>query len=136
MKEISRKVFIRTILSLAGAFFVYLFWKLLSFGKMIKEANKEAIEIKNDIPDGISFIGDFIVVKSDSDIAVLSNKCTHMNCKINQVAGNELVCPCHGSRFSAGGKVLSRPAVENLKRIKFEIDRTRNVIVIEHDNNS
>lgn len=136
MKEISRKVFIRTILSLAGAFFVYLFWKLLSFGKTITEAGKDAIEIKNDIPDGISFIGDFIIVKRDSGIGVFSNKCTHMNCKINQVAGNELLCPCHGSRFSAGGKVLSGPAVENLKRVKYRIDTNRNVIVIEHDNNS
>ena len=133
MKEISRKVFIRTMLSLAGAFFIYLFWKLLTVGKTIKDAGKEAIEIKNDFPEGLSITEDYIISKSDAKISVFSNMCTHLRCKINQVAGKELVCPCHGSRFSAEGEVLTGPAVENLKRVKFRIDSNRIVIVIENE---
>lgn len=42
--------------------------------------------------------------------------CPHQGCLVSEVAENEIVCPCHGSLFSAeDGAVLQGPAVEGLK---------------------
>ncbi|MDP8976632.1 MAG: FAD-dependent oxidoreductase [Actinomycetota bacterium] len=49
---------------------------------------------------------------------VVSITCTHMACTLrwNQ-AETTWDCPCHGSRFSAEGRVLEGPAVKDLERI-------------------
>lgn len=41
--------------------------------------------------------------------------CTHKGCELNP-AGDQLVCPCHGSEFSSTGKVVSPPADADLQR--------------------
>ena len=41
--------------------------------------------------------------------------CPHQGCLVSEVAKNEIVCPCHGSLFSAeDGAVVQGPAVEGL----------------------
>lgn len=41
--------------------------------------------------------------------------CPHQGCLVSEVAENEIVCPCHGSLFSAeDGAVLQGPAVQGL----------------------
>jgi nitrite reductase/ring-hydroxylating ferredoxin subunit len=41
--------------------------------------------------------------------------CTHQGCLVGEVADNEIICPCHGSRFSAtDGSVLQGPATDPL----------------------
>ncbi len=48
--------------------------------------------------------------KDDSYVAV-SRKCTHLGCKVKySLDDDELVCPCHGSRFAADGSVTHGPA--------------------------
>lgn len=45
----------------------------------------------------------------------LSNRCTHQGCTVNITnAGQQLDCPCHGSRFSSDGAVLRSPAQDPL----------------------
>jgi len=54
---------------------------------------------------------------SDGEVRRVSAVCPHLGCV---VAWNEAEeswdCPCHGSRFDAGGNVLQGPAVEGLAR--------------------
>jgi cytochrome b6-f complex iron-sulfur subunit len=64
---------------------------------------------------------------NNSDISAMSLECTHLGCTIN-VAGDIFVCPCHGSRFTLDGKVLTGPAKKNLKKIALRIDG-ENVII-------
>ncbi len=41
--------------------------------------------------------------------------CPHQGCLVSEVAENEIVCPCHGSLFSAeDGAVVQGPAEEGL----------------------
>ena len=53
--------------------------------------------------------------------------CTHKGCELN-VAGTNLVCPCHGAEFSTAGKVLSPPADKDLQRYSVTTD-TENIYI-------
>ena len=47
--------------------------------------------------------------------------CTHMGCTV-AVAGNELHCPCHGSRYNAlTGAVLQGPAPRSLPSVPVHV---------------
>lgn len=49
----------------------------------------------------------------------LSPACTHMGCFVKwNGAEQSWDCPCHGSRFSACGKLLQGPAVDDLPRLE------------------
>jgi cytochrome b6-f complex iron-sulfur subunit len=49
--------------------------------------------------------------------------CTHKRCAL-RVAGDLLLCPCHGSEFRADGRVLSPPATVDLRRFEVREDDT------------
>jgi len=54
--------------------------------------------------------GVFVLRKSESDILVLSNKCTHLACRVNwKEESQTYVCPCHDASFDADGNVLGGP---------------------------
>lgn len=41
--------------------------------------------------------------------------CPHQGCLVSQVVANEIICPCHMSKFSAAdGSVISGPATQGL----------------------
>jgi len=40
--------------------------------------------------------------------------CPHQGCLVDQVVENEIVCPCHGSRFTPTGGIISGPATDFL----------------------
>ena len=48
--------------------------------------------------------------------------CTHRGCTVN-VPDKEgtLLCPCHGSRYAADGKVTGGPARKDLPGIQLEV---------------
>lgn len=54
---------------------------------------------------------------SDGTLVAVSPRCTHLGCIVAwNPAETTWDCPCHGSRFSADGKVLEGPGVEDLER--------------------
>jgi thiosulfate dehydrogenase (quinone) large subunit len=57
---------------------------------------------------------DIVIRHSDGSLAAFSAVCTHAGCQV-EFASGMLVCPCHGSEFSASsGAVVRGPAVTPL----------------------
>lgn len=56
-----------------------------------------------------------ITQPKDGEIKCFSAVCTHQGCLVGSVENNEIVCPCHGSTFSAtDGAVIQGPATTAL----------------------
>jgi thiosulfate dehydrogenase [quinone] large subunit len=67
----------------------------------------------NDPGDGSP---DIVIRQSSGSLTALSAVCTHAGCEVGY-EGGVLVCPCHGSQFSATtGAVLQGPAVTPLAK--------------------
>jgi Rieske Fe-S protein len=65
----------------------------------------------------VNSYGVFVLRQSDTEILVLSNKCTHLGCHVNWNAGKkEYICPCHDAQFSITGAVLGGPPPRPLDR--------------------
>ena len=48
---------------------------------------------------------------TEGEYRAFSAVCTHTGCTVGSVENNEIICPCHGSRFdAASGEVLGGPA--------------------------
>lgn len=60
------------------------------------------------------------VIRDDAGFRVTSALCTHLGCATNAVDWGYL-CPCHGSKFDAWGRVLRGPAVTPLPWFKLSL---------------
>jgi cytochrome b6-f complex iron-sulfur subunit len=58
---------------------------------------------------------------SEENYSALLMQCTHKGCEL-QPEGDYLVCPCHGSEFTAEGTVHNPPAERNLQTFKVSTD--------------
>jgi nitrite reductase/ring-hydroxylating ferredoxin subunit len=78
-----------------------------------------AVAQVSDIPvgGGVIIADPAVVITQPTagDIKAFTAICTHQGCLVSQVVDNEIICPCHGSRFSAvDGSVTSGPATTGL----------------------
>ena len=55
-----------------------------------------------------------IVTHNSGQYQAFDDTCPHAGCSVNQITSDQLVCPCHGSRFDYNGKVEMGPATKNL----------------------
>ncbi len=51
----------------------------------------------------------FFVFRDGQGVYAISSVCTHLGCSVAR-SREGFACPCHGSRFSANGKVQAGPA--------------------------
>lgn len=94
----------------------------LSFKQSARVNRAKSIRIPLEVNNGVTFRDELIVVKDNNSVQFLSSKCTHLGCRIYSLDENELVCPCHGSRFSLDGQCVKGPAKEPLQKLDFKID--------------
>ncbi|NOR86479.1 MAG: Rieske 2Fe-2S domain-containing protein, partial [Bacteroidales bacterium] len=66
------------------------------------------------------FFEDIYITTKNNQVRFLSAKCSHLGCHINKLKNDELICPCHGSKFTVEGKVIQGPANKNLHFLAFE----------------
>jgi Rieske Fe-S protein len=79
--------------------------------------------IPPDVSVGLSVLDAVIVHRAEAgSIHVFSSRCTHLGCRIDRIAGDEAVCPCHGSRYRADGSVSAGPATRPLRPLRIEPD--------------
>ena len=58
----------------------------------------------------VNSYGVFVIRKSDIEVTVLSNKCTHLSCRVNWKDDEQIFfCPCHDAQFGPDGEVLGGP---------------------------
>lgn len=116
---IDRKGFFRVLLLILIAPFLILINRLLNFSHFQK--NQKTVAIKVPV-NGVYFENEIIIVKGDDYLNVFSSACPHLKCQINKTEGDEIVCPCHGSRFNHQGEVIKGPALHPLKKLDFKKD--------------
>lgn len=57
------------------------------------------------------------------EVKAFSNVCTHQACPVSRIDETDIVCDCHGSRFSiTDGSVTSGPASEPLPSYPVRVD--------------
>ncbi len=105
-------------------------WMWSIAGRERKASADKQISIPADLPPGITFRDDIIINNSGEKPLFLSAKCTHLGCRIENIEGDRLVCPCHGSQYDLGGNVERGPATKSLPRLGWEYDKSRSYIYI------
>lgn len=59
---------------------------------------------------------------SEGDFHAFDATCPHQGCQVSSQEAEELVCPCHGSRFTWDtGEVVSGPATSGLGELTVEV---------------
>jgi nitrite reductase/ring-hydroxylating ferredoxin subunit len=81
------------------------------------------VAVAADVPVGLSIGSDIIVNRSaDGSIHAFAARCTHLGCRLDRVIDGVIVCPCHGSRFQADGRVAAGPALRPLAELRVSPD--------------
>lgn len=81
---------------------------------------EESVATVEEVPvgGGVVLAGAAVVLTQPEagEFRAFSTTCTHEGCPVDEVVGDEIVCPCHGSRFSiADGSRTEGPASEPLE---------------------
>lgn len=71
----------------------------------------------------VNSYGVYVVRQSDTQVLVLSNKCTHLGCHVNwKDDRQEYVCPCHDAHFGLTGDVHSGPPPRPLDHFETKVE--------------
>jgi cytochrome b6-f complex iron-sulfur subunit len=127
--SLSRNEFLKILL------WIFLFPFLIVAGWSVKRhrdiSGQDFVRIPPEIETGVTFLDEIIIVKVKDITAFYSSRCPHLGCRINSVENNQIVCPCHGSKFSFDGRNLKGPANSSLKELKYSVDEISGEILIK-----
>ncbi|GAB5519361.1 MAG: hypothetical protein RhofKO_16120 [Rhodothermales bacterium] len=78
---------------------------------------------------GFLITGGSIIINLDGDtIRAFTSRCTHTGCAVNDFRNNEILCPCHGSKFSTSGAVVAGPAPSPLD--EYTVNRSGDTVTV------
>ncbi len=69
-----------------------------------------------------------VLVDTSAGLAAYSLVCPHLGCEVN-LTPDGFACPCHGSRFDSGGKLIHGPATKGLRQLKLSQDVSGHLIL-------
>ena len=69
---------------------------------------------------GGGVVGDLFVLPGGDVPRALSLACTHLGCRVRPLPEGGFACPCHGSRYDAGGRPVEGPARRPLAPVALE----------------
>jgi cytochrome b6-f complex iron-sulfur subunit len=125
----------RTFIRLTGfTLLVPLSWLWIRMSERLEQTRSvgTAPKVLKNIAEGVNFFDEYIVVSLNGTTSVFSSRCSHAGCRISKSEGNQLICPCHGSRYDAlSGKVIKGPSLENLKKLTFRLDKPGGDVIID-----
>ena len=80
----------------------------------------------SDVPVGGGAVIDdqkvVVTQPTEGDFKAFSAVCTHQGCLVGKVEKGEILCPCHGSAFSAeDGSVVTGPATAPLEEVEITV---------------
>jgi Rieske Fe-S protein len=89
-------------------------------------ASSGTIGTTSEVPvgGGKIFAGDKVVVTqpTEGDFKAFSAICTHQQCVVSEIKGEDIDCTCHGSKFSiTDGSVVRGPATKPLAALKVTV---------------
>lgn len=125
--KLNRKEFIKGLMYLMLLPLLYILNRMVTDHKRFGSFKRE-LRLNNNIPNGLSISNEVIFYKTNKELKVYSARCTHLGCKINQIEDDEIVCPCHGSRYNTEGKPIKGPSIKKLEELDFELDQDKIVI--------
>lgn len=128
-KKISRHKFFKLLSYALLLPLIYLLNKMVKDQQKFKAGNREIKLV--DPPMGLSISGPVIISKTKNGMSVFSSKCTHLGCEINKVENEEIVCPCHGSRYNKDGEPTKGPSVKGLKKLDYFFNKNTNEWVVK-----
>jgi len=128
-ERISRKKFFKLLAYLLLVPLFYLTNKMVKDHQKFKTNNRE-FRISNPSP-GLSISGPIIISKLDNELKIFSSRCTHLGCQINKIENEEIICPCHGSKYDINGKPIKGPSIKALIKLDYYMDETTNEIVVK-----
>ncbi|NOY98434.1 MAG: Rieske (2Fe-2S) protein [Chloroflexi bacterium] len=67
--------------------------------------------------------GVYVWRKSETDLVVFSNVCTHLSCRVAwHTDAQEYICPCHDGRYDIEGNVTKGPPPRPLDRYEYKVE--------------
>jgi len=76
--------------------------------------------------------GIYVWRKSETELVVFSNVCTHLSCRVSwHTEVNEYICPCHDGHFGIDGEVLEGPPPRSLDKYEYKIQDGNILIHLE-----
>ncbi len=73
----------------------------------------------------VNSYGVYIIQHQDGSILALSNKCTHLSCRVNwKPDASAYICPCHDAYFDINGQKVKGPQPRALDTYETKIEES------------
>lgn len=125
----SRRLFLKSVPVVAIAATLAIWDKLTRL--QLEQSAHRLMVFPIDRRKPVIFADEYIIINQNGQTRVLSAHCTHLGCKILEVNGGKLCCPCHGSEYDLEGRVLKGPAYKDLPLVKSKLSADGTQIEIE-----
>jgi Rieske Fe-S protein len=77
----------------------------------------------------VNSYGVIIIQHEDASILALSNKCTHLSCRVNwKPEAAAYICPCHDAYFDINGQIIKGPQPRALDTYETKIEENNLLI--------